>query len=146
MGMIVQKVGDKWRSLLTNLGEEDATIQGFLGDSQGSTKEACFKGLVYWLEGNADRPVTWETLLKALKESEFKGFADGLEKELTRYVLRHRLHIQWNLSKPNLGTHQNVRLERCSDCRGIQFGRKRSLSTIYMLSHIPLIIKGSLQQ
>ena len=78
--------------MLTNLGEEEATIEGFLGDSQGSTKEACFKGLVYWLGGNADDPVTWETLLKALKESELKGFADDLEKELTRYVLCHRLH------------------------------------------------------
>ena len=79
--------------MLTNLGEEEATIEGFLGNSHGSTTEACFKGLVYWLSGNADVPVTWETLLKALKESELKGFADDLEKELTRYVLRHRLHI-----------------------------------------------------
>ena len=80
--------------MLTNLGEEEATIQGFLGDSHGSTTEACFKGLVHWLSGNADGPVTWETLLKALRESELKGFADDLEKELTRYVLRHRLHIK----------------------------------------------------
>ena len=74
--------------MLTNLGEEEATIEGFLDNSQGSTTEACFKGLVHWLEGNADGPVTWETLLKALKDSELKGFADDLEEELTRYVLR----------------------------------------------------------
>ena len=73
--------------MLTNLGEEEATIEGFLGNSHGSTTEACFKGLVHWLEGNADGPVTWETLLKALKESELKGFADDLEKELTECVL-----------------------------------------------------------
>ena len=72
--------------MLTNLGEEEATIEGFLGNSQGSTTEACFKGLVHWLGGNADGPVTWETLLKALKQSELKGFADDLVKELTRYV------------------------------------------------------------
>ena len=90
--MISKKVGDKWRSLLTNLGEEEATIQGFLADSWGITTKACFKGLVHWWEGNADRPVTWETLLKALKESELKGFADDLEEELT-YVLHHLLHM-----------------------------------------------------
>ena len=79
--------------MLTNLGEEEATIDGFVGDSHGSTMEACFKGLVHWREGNADGPVTWETLLKALRESELKGFADDLEKVLTRYVLHHRLHM-----------------------------------------------------
>ena len=73
--------------MLTNLGEEQATIEGFLGNSQGSTTEACFKGLVHWLGGNADGPVTWETLLKALKESELKGFADDLEEELKGFVL-----------------------------------------------------------
>ena len=78
--------------MLTYLGEQKATIDGFVGDSPGSTTEACFKGLVHWLEGNADGPVTWETLLKALKESGLKGFTDDLEIELTRYVLRHRLH------------------------------------------------------
>ena len=79
--------------MLTNLGEEEATIEGFLGNCHGSTTEACFKGLVYWQKGNADGPVTWETLLKALKESELKGFADDLKEELTRYVLRHCLHM-----------------------------------------------------
>ena len=79
--------------MLTNLGEEEATIQGFLGNSHGSTTEACFKGLVHWLGGNADGPVTWETLLKALKESELKGFADDLEEELKGFVLCLRLHI-----------------------------------------------------
>ena len=83
---IKKKVGDKWRSLLTNLGEEEATIQGFLDNSHGSTTEACFKGLVHWWEGNADGPVTWETLLKALKESKLEGFADDLEEELTGCV------------------------------------------------------------
>ena len=89
---IKQKVGDEWRSLLTNLGEEEATIQGFLGNCHGSTTEACYKGLVHWQGGNADHPVTWETLLKALKESELKGFANDLEKELTGCVLCHCLH------------------------------------------------------
>ena len=79
--------------MLTNLGEQKATIEGFLGNSQGSTTEACFKGLVHWLEGNADGLVTWETLLKALKESELKGFADDLKEELKGFVLYHRLHM-----------------------------------------------------
>ena len=90
---ISKKIGDKWRSLLTNLGEEEATIEGFLVISLGKTSEVCFKGLVHWLEGNADGPVIWETLLKALKESELKGFADDLEKKITRYVLRLRVLI-----------------------------------------------------
>ena len=69
------------------LGVDIATIDGFSVSSQESATEACFKGLVHWQEGNADRPVTWETLLKALSDADMKGFVDDLEKELTRYVL-----------------------------------------------------------
>ena len=82
LDQISKKVGNSWRSLLTQLGEDSATIEGFRLDAPGNTKEACFKGLVHWWNGNADEPVTWETLLKALRDADMKGYADDLEKEL----------------------------------------------------------------
>ena len=48
----------------------------------GNISEACFKGLTHWLGGNADKPVTWEKLLKALRESSMVGIADDLEEEI----------------------------------------------------------------
>ena len=79
---ISKRAGTNWRSLLTQLGEDDETIGRFKLSASGDTTEACFKGLVHWLEGNADEPVTWEMLLKALRDADMKGYADGLEKEL----------------------------------------------------------------
>ena len=87
LDQISKKVGNNWRSLLIQLGEDDTTVEGFRGDALG-TKEACFKGLVHWWNGNADEPVTWETLLKALRDADMKGYADDLEKELKGYVCR----------------------------------------------------------
>ena len=63
---------------------EEATIEGFLQDKSGKTSDACFKGLVHWWGGNADKPVTWETLLKALKKANLTGYAEDLEKDLEK--------------------------------------------------------------
>ena len=84
LSRISKKAGGNWRSLLTELGLEEASIEEFRQSSFGITSEACFKGLVHWLSGNADKPVTWEKLLKALRNSNMVGFADDLEEQLRR--------------------------------------------------------------
>ena len=86
LDQISKRAGTNWRSLLTQLGEDSATIEGFLLGPSSNTIEACFKGLVHWLEGNADKPVTWETLLKALRDADMIGYADDLEKKLKGYA------------------------------------------------------------
>ena len=86
LDQISKRAGAHWRSLLTQLGEDSATVEGFLLTSAGNTIEACFKGLVHWLEGNADQPITWETLLKALGDADMKGYAGFLETKLKWYV------------------------------------------------------------
>ena len=58
------------------------TIEEFSLNSFGNISKACFKGLTHWLGGNADKPVTWEKLLKALRESSMVGIADDWEKEI----------------------------------------------------------------
>ena len=81
---IAKKAGGNWRALLTNLGLDSATIDQFLLSNLSNTAEACFKGLTHWLGGNADKPVTWEKLLEALRDSSMVGIADDLEEELKR--------------------------------------------------------------
>ena len=58
------------------------TIEEFRLNKLGNISETCFKGLTYWLGGNADKPVTWAKLLKALRESSMVVIADDLEKEI----------------------------------------------------------------
>ena len=72
---------------MTELGLKCSTINEFYLADLASTSEACFKGLVHWFSGNADKPVTWEKLLDALRKSRMVGFADDLEKRLKRQVL-----------------------------------------------------------
>ena len=81
---IAMKAGGNWRALLTNLGLDAATIEQFRQSNSGDTAEVCFRGLTNWLGGNADKPVTWEKLLEALRDSSMVGIADDLEKELER--------------------------------------------------------------
>ena len=87
MDKISKNAGFQWRSLLTQLEIDLKTMEGFLLRAPSNTIEACFNGLVHWLKGNADKPVTWETLLKALREAGMKGYADDLEKKLKGYAL-----------------------------------------------------------
>ena len=96
LDQISKKAGTNWRSLLTQLGEDSTTVEGFLLSPSSNTIEACFKGLVHWLEGNADEPVTWETLLKALRDADMKGYADDLEKELKGYA-----RVEWYSCPPS---------------------------------------------
>ena len=55
------------------------TIEEFHQNTFDNISEACFKGLTHWLGGNADKPVTWEKLLMALRESSMVGIADDWE-------------------------------------------------------------------
>jgi hypothetical protein len=79
---ISKKAGDDWRTLLTQLGLHENTIATFRQSLFGVVSEACFKGLTHWVGGNANKPITWDTLLNALRKSNMVGFADDCEKEI----------------------------------------------------------------
>ena len=88
---VSQKAGDNWRSLLTNLGLGLTKIEEFLLKHTGDTRNACFKGLVHWLHGNAseaDEPVSFASLCSALRKSSMNDCASDLEKKRAlRFVL-----------------------------------------------------------
>ena len=48
-----------------------------------SQEKSCREVLDYWLQGNGCTPITWKTLLVALRDSEFIHFANELELALT---------------------------------------------------------------
>jgi hypothetical protein len=81
---ISKKAGDNWRSLLTNLGVDLDVIRTHLQSNQGITKNACFEVLVLWQKGNvpSEDPVSYETLCKALRESDLSSCAAELEEKL----------------------------------------------------------------
>ena len=75
---------DKWRSLLTRLGVPLAKCKSLYEESRGNPVSACFKGLVFWREGNEPcRLPTWSVLLEALEEgAEMREYVKRLREDL----------------------------------------------------------------
>ena len=74
-------VGGRWKGLLVALNIKKNKIDALWQSVFGDAENACFEGLVYWKNGNASQPVTWETLLKALREAELIEESKELRKK-----------------------------------------------------------------
>ena len=80
---ISKRTGAQWRSLLTNLGVDYDIIEGYLQRNVGNTVNTCFEGLIFWLKGNTEEPVSYHTLLEALiRKSDLSSCATDLEEKL----------------------------------------------------------------
>ena len=81
---ISKEVGGNWKSLLIHLGVPNTRIEGLLEENNGNPTRACFKGLVFWREGNKPcKPATWSVLLEALeKGAEKREYARDLREEI----------------------------------------------------------------
>ena len=79
---ISKRTGAKWRSLLTNLGVDYDIIEGYLQRNVGNTVNTCFEGLIFWLKGNTEEPVSYQTLLESLTKSDLSSCATDLEEKL----------------------------------------------------------------
>ena len=73
---------------MTNLGVDLGVILGYYSKYNGNTVNACFEGLVFWVEGNTEEPVSYETLVKALKDANLSSCAATLEEKLRTSSLR----------------------------------------------------------
>ena len=85
---ISKKAGDNWRSLLTNLGLDLDVIMGYHNKHNGNTVNVCFEGLVFWVKGNTEEPVSYENLVKALKDANLSSCATTLEEKLRTTLFR----------------------------------------------------------
>ena len=78
----VQKVAHKWENLAYRLLFEPGEVETIRNDTFHQSERACLEVLRRWLLGEHCSPVTWLTLLKALRECEFVTLADDLESAL----------------------------------------------------------------
>ena len=88
LDLISKEVGDKWKSLLIQLGVPNGKTKAFLHDNSNVSSSACFDGLVYWRDGNKPcKPATWSVLLDAIeKGAELKVYAQELRSKLISKV------------------------------------------------------------
>lgn len=73
---------DKWKQVCTHLGIESPRVTGFERSHPNDTSQAFFQSLAFWLQGNAEGPITWKTLLEALEDAEKKQLAEDLKHKL----------------------------------------------------------------
>ena len=88
LDLITKEVGNKWKSLLVQLGVPSGKIKSFLHDNNNVSSSACFDGLVYWRDGNKPcKPATWSVLLEAIeKGAEQKEYAQEIRDKLCSKV------------------------------------------------------------
>ena len=81
---IIKEVGSNWKRLLRHLGVPNVRIDLLLEANYGNPTKACFKGLVFWREGNKPcKPSTWSVLLEALeKGAEKREYAKKLREKI----------------------------------------------------------------
>ena len=76
---IIEHVAPRWRAVATRLHFEGHIIQRITKDHSSSCTDACRTVFIEWLDGRGRKPVTWETLIKVLKEAGFSEAASDLE-------------------------------------------------------------------
>lgn len=76
-----QSIGAKYHKLGVFLLNDDngARLDSFEHQYCRDPEQICRKIFSEWLQGNGRRPVTWETLIITLRESELSTLADEIE-------------------------------------------------------------------
>ena len=75
--------GLKGRTLLAELGLDAPTIETCYMNNTLSVEEAVNNGLIKWSGGQYKQPVTWNVLLKAMKDAGMEEqYTDGLKTAL----------------------------------------------------------------
>ena len=82
---VIERVAGSWEKVATRLCFEGHDIQRIKRDDRNSCTEACRTMFIEWLRGKGRKPITWETLIKTLKEAEFSEIASDLEHLLNQF-------------------------------------------------------------
>ena len=78
---VSKKVGGRWRSLLIYLEVPEAEIKSLFVEHDANSVEACFFGLISWLQVQSPQLATWATLVEALEEGAAeREFADSIRR------------------------------------------------------------------
>jgi len=76
---IIKSIAYKWESVAYCFHFEPSEVRSITRDSFIEAEIACEKMLSKWLLGEHCTPVTWGTVVKCLRECEFRTLADDLE-------------------------------------------------------------------
>ena len=77
-------MASKWDKIAIRLHFSGHDISRIERDHKESVVRACQAMFSEWLEGKSRKPITWNTLIKALKEAEYSELASEVETVLGR--------------------------------------------------------------
>ena len=81
---VVEQVAANWKTLGLALHFEHSVLETIDRDVHFQSEDACQKLLSRWLDGKACHPITWERLLKALKDAKKHTLAEKLKQNLAQ--------------------------------------------------------------
>ena len=76
---VIEQAAAKWERVATRLYFESHDISRIKKDNPLQSFEACQTVFIEWLNGKGRKPISWETLIKALKEADLSELAADLE-------------------------------------------------------------------
>lgn len=75
---MISATAGKWDKLATRLFLEGYDIERIERDCFYKPESSCRKVFTEWLEGKYRKPVTWDTVIKALQEASFSNVVGDL--------------------------------------------------------------------
>ena len=81
---IIKTVAPRWDMIALRLHFSGDDISRIERDHKESVVRACRNMFSEWLEGKGRKPISWNTLIKALKEADYSELASEVETVLGR--------------------------------------------------------------
>ena len=78
---MIKTVAVRWVELAIALDFEFSVIET-VQSNYSKAELACISILNRWMNGEGQQPATWNTLIKALKDAEYRNLAEDLRREL----------------------------------------------------------------
>ena len=76
---VIEQAAAKWERVATRLHFESHDISRLREDYPQQSIKACRTVFMEWLQGRGRKPITWSTVIKALKEADLAELAIDLE-------------------------------------------------------------------
>ena len=89
---IIDEIAAKWRRVGLSLNFSTSDLDNIESSCQGKVEECSERLLTQWLDGNISTqlPITWETLLDALRDARLGQLAETLTDSLTLKATRDK--------------------------------------------------------
>ena len=76
---VIKQSASSWEEVATRLEFESHDISRLQSDYHSQCLKACRTVFTEWLNGKGRKPVTWETVIKALEEADLSEVAEDLK-------------------------------------------------------------------